>query len=1036
MNPGDGSPTQMWIYSLETAAANHSDRKRLAGVMPPAGRPISYSYSVNATTFTPYVDGMTGNPVGLDYLSLKDIYHQGNVGSSAITRFEYQQAHKDLNSDDPSRNDPSDLGYFRVAKRWDNVPTTVVDGAGSLTNPIMQNGEANYTYQPWDSSQGSYGCTRTPKRYASETGVPPALESWRFDKKHRPISHSVEGVQSGSDRNQTETVTTVFSYVGDDGKLPIQETKTIKVGTSSRQEVARYVWDGRGDLVATIDPAGRKTESWYDGKYALLTMRAEETTAPDGSKVARVLENKLNPDKRTVKEQWTYVAQPSTGGTATYTAAIVRSDIPEGSFWVWSPAGAVTSVTLRIGWSVKFLFDVAKYRIYYRELGASAWTYYGGDWHWGLPQVSSDTWNMSLSSTPKRYDIKIVVVHSPIWMVSASAVGPGPAWAPKNPGEISKQTLEYHASFAWLPTKSSVLGFGSSGVESSTTYNYDDNRFLYPTSMETAVRNADSGLSTVRTEAQYDGFGRVKKYNKYTIGDPTAGVSYSTFTYDAIGRLLTAQRPAQNQAGGYTRSTYRRAYDDQNFVVTISDELARKTRETYDGLGRFVLAEQEETSGVWRQVVHVQYDSLGRTAREYDAFGIAHETKHEYDAFRRRIRTYYPKEPGESEYDRVFFESWSVSAGPPPASLGLPAPPQGTGFSSYGSAVRWEKDSAARKASEAEQGPSYRGYDIAGRLIWSASRTGQGPHDWMVSCYKYDALDRLESSWVYTKGSTWDRTAYEYGLHFDAPTAMVLPGGGSPEPEHEYRYNSRGLKIAEDPGKPYAISFAYDELDRVKGVTYSDPAVPMSSKVFYDHDSRVTRAELYRTGTLQNKTTAAYNLRGWLTGETWTIGGASYTLGYAYNDADDRIEMTYPNGTAVSFEYDNLGRLVRIPGYFGPEGQPAQKGFAYDANGFLTGATAVNSVSSVYTADAQGRLKSIAVARQQPAETLLQLAYSYTPQGNVSCILGASGGSPFELSYGYDLANRLTSAQVRKPRGYRPSSTNTTERATERRKPG
>jgi len=210
----------------------------------------------------------------------------------------------------------------------------------------------------------------------------------------------------------------------------------------------------------------------------------------------------------------------------------------------------------------------------------------------------------------------------------------------------------------------------------------------------------------------------------------------------------------------------------------------------------------------------------------------------------------------------------------------------------------------------------------------------------------------------------------------------------------------------------------------------------MSSKLLNDAGGRVTRAELYRTGTLQNKITAAYNLRGWLTSEARTVDGALYTLGYGYNDAGDRIEMTYPGGTALSLKYGNLGRLVRIPGYLGSEGQPEQNGFVYDANGFLTGATAVNSVSSVYTADAQGRLKSIAVARQQPAETLLQLAYSYTPQGNVSCILGASGGSPFELSYGYDLANRLTSAQVRKPRGYRPSSTNTTERATERRKPG
>jgi len=177
----------------------------------------------------------------------------------------------------------------------------------------------------------------------------------------------------------------------------------------------------------------------------------------------------------------------------------------------------------------------------------------------------------------------------------------------------------------------------------------------------------------------------------------------------------------------------------------------------------------------------------------------------------------------------------------------------------------------------------------------------------------------------------------------------------------------------------------------------------------------VTRAELYRTGTLQNKITAAYNLRGWLTSEARTVDGALYTLGYGYNDAGDRIEMTYPGGTALSLKYGNLGRLVRIPGYLGSEGQPEQNGFVYDANGFLTNATSVNGVSSAYTADAQGRLSSIAVARQQPAENMLGLSYSYTPQGNVSCVSGANGGSLFELRYGYDWISRLTSAHVPKP---------------------
>ncbi len=64
----------------------------------------------------------------------------------------------------------------------------------------------------------------------------------------------------------------------------------IGVGTSSRREDTKYVWDGVGNLLVAIDPASRKTERWYDGRYSLLTMQAEETVAPDGSKSARVQE--------------------------------------------------------------------------------------------------------------------------------------------------------------------------------------------------------------------------------------------------------------------------------------------------------------------------------------------------------------------------------------------------------------------------------------------------------------------------------------------------------------------------------------------------------------------------------------------------------------------------------------------------------------------------------------------------------------------------------------------------------------------------
>jgi RHS repeat-associated protein len=138
---------------------------------------------------------------------------------------------------------------------------------------------------------------------------------------------------------------------------------------------------------------------------------------------------------------------------------------------------------------------------------------------------------------------------------------------------------------------------------------------------------------------------------------------------------------------------------------------------------------------------------------------------------------------------------------------------------------------------------------------------------------------------------------------------------------------------------------------------------------------------------------------------------------YVYDNTGNGIRMTYPNDVSFSFEYDNRNRLARIPGYFGSVDQPWQMGFTYDANGHLASSTSINGVSTGYTTDAQGRLKSITATRQQPFENILQLGYSYTSQGNVSRISGINGGSPFELNYGYDRINRLTFAQVPRPGG-------------------
>jgi RHS repeat-associated protein len=169
---------------------------------------------------------------------------------------------------------------------------------------------------------------------------------------------------------------------------------------------------------------------------------------------------------------------------------------------------------------------------------------------------------------------------------------------------------------------------------------------------------------------------------------------------------------------------------------------------------------------------------------------------------------------------------------------------------------------------------------------------------------------------------------------------------------------------------------------------------------------------LLENGTL-SQVEVRKNLRGWVTLEAWEIDGVRYEICYGYDDVGNRTSMTYPDGTTVSFEYNERNQLVRIPGFF--EGPAAgvwtdNAGFRYDANGFLIGMRAVNGIETTFQPDERNRLKQI-------SSPPLTLTYAYTPGGNVASITDASYGEPFTTTYGYDGTNRLISAQVHMPTG-------------------
>lgn len=135
----------------------------------------------------------TGSSVALDYLNLTGVYHQGEArfnplpGLTAKSVYDYDAANKCMNSDDPSKTDESRLGYFRVVRRFDDVPAIDAPGTPPATK---REGEAEFAYTGWDQSARSYGCTRTARRAAGEAGIAPAGESWQFDRQQAPADRA------------------------------------------------------------------------------------------------------------------------------------------------------------------------------------------------------------------------------------------------------------------------------------------------------------------------------------------------------------------------------------------------------------------------------------------------------------------------------------------------------------------------------------------------------------------------------------------------------------------------------------------------------------------------------------------------------------------------------------------------------------------------------------------------------------------------------------------------------------------------------
>lgn len=432
-----------------------------------------------------------------------------------------------------------------------------------------------------------------------------------------------------------------------------------------------------------------------------------------------------------------------------------------------------------------------------------------------------------------------------------------------------------------------------------TFYDYD--------SMSNLIARTDALSRT--TNFDYDDFNRLVKI---TYPEAMAGATrlFATLTYDALGNVT--QRT--DNAGRVTSS----AYDDLNRVVSSTDADSKTTTFEYDALSRMTALVDARS-----QRYRFNYDGLGRLKHirrgttvmsfTYDAVGNRKTrtdyngalTDYTHDALNRLKTITYPDTTTVSyTYDKLSrLQTATNESGT--VNFDYNRMNRLTSVTDvFGQTVDYNYDAngnRTRLSLNTASVATYR-YDAVNRLTKILDAAGA------AFTFDYDATDKLTQK----KAPNNVKTSYQYdGL--DRLTRLTDTKGAATVKDRQYEYNtaSRITRISEPT---IMRSYTYDAVDRLTSGLYTNPLQPTENYA-YDSVGNRTSSHLgaiygyqpFNRLTSTSNASYAYDTNGNLISRTDPSGVTQYSW-----DFENRLkQVTLPNGSTVSYQYDALGRRVR-----------------------------------------------------------------------------------------------------------------------------
>jgi RHS repeat-associated protein len=381
--------------------------------------------------------------------------------------------------------------------------------------------------------------------------------------------------------------------------------------------------------------------------------------------------------------------------------------------------------------------------------------------------------------------------------------------------------------------------------------------------------------STVRARRDYDSLGRVlQTIRPWFVGVGTR--EYTVFTYDVLGRVLTATLPdssvsqtayhglttietnANNQTRTVTKNargdvvsvtdalghTMTYAYDPLGELLSTTDALGNVVSATYDLRGRKI-ASSDPDMGTWSY----SYDTLGELVSQTDA--KSQTTTFAYDKLGRQVQRIEPDMTSAWLYDTApmgvgRLASTSITAGP------------GAGY-----LRSFAYDSLSR--------PSQSSTTVDGTVYtFSATRDGNGRISTItypsgfVAQYSYNSLGYSNQLADGTSHQVhWTLNALDAEQHitqqtsgngvvtarsFSATTGRLLTvnaGAGNAVQNLSYTYDSLGNLLSRtDSNENLSETVTYDALNRLTSATIASNIAPVKNFTFDALGNLVTKSDV------------------------------------------------------------------------------------------------------------------------------------------------------------------------------------------------